>query len=207
MKVEAAVSASWSSGSGAAAEAAAHPDAVGRPYPHVETAVVDPASGLPLEGEATGELWVRGPSVFRGYLHDDEATARAKLAKRITWDDLGGPSGAVSLVVEHAGVPVGDVILWLTDRERGVAEIGWALDPRHAGQGFAREAAAALLDLGFETSGLHRVVAQMDARNTASARLAETLGMRREAHHRQDLWSKGEWTDTLVYAMLASDRG
>ena len=110
-------------------------------------------------------------------------------------------------MVEHAGVPVGDVILWLTDRERGVAEIGWALDPRHAGQGFAREAAAALLDLGFETSGLHRVVAQMDARNTASARLAETLGMRREAHHRQDLWSKGEWTDTLVYAMLASDRG
>ncbi|MFP3366304.1 GNAT family protein, partial [Pseudoalteromonas sp. SIMBA_148] len=61
--------------------------------------------------------------------------------------------------------------------------------------------------LGFETSGLHRVVAQMDARNTASARLAEMLGMRREAHHRQDLWSKGERTDTLVYAMLASDRG
>ena len=149
------------------------------------------------------------PEVVRHLLDEpwDEATARAKLAKRITWDDLGGPSGAVSLVVEHAGVPVGDVILWLTDRERGVAEIGWALDPRHAGQGFAREAAAALLDLGFETSGLHRVVAQMDARNTASARLAETLGMRREAHHRQDLWSKGEWTDTLVYAMLASDRG
>ncbi|MCT1810977.1 GNAT family N-acetyltransferase [Micrococcus luteus] len=149
------------------------------------------------------------PEVVRHLLDEpwDEATARSKLAKRITWDDLGGPSGAVSLVVEHAGVPVGDVILWLTDRERGVAEIGWALDPRHAGQGFAREAAAALLDLGFETSGLHRVVAQMDARNTASARLAETLGMRREAHHRQDLWSKGEWTDTLVYAMLASDRG
>ena len=149
------------------------------------------------------------PEVVRHLLDEpwDEATARAKLAKRITWDDLGGPSGAASLVVEHAGVPVGDVILWLTDRERGVAEIGWALDPRHAGQGFAREAAAALLDLGFETSGLHRVVAQMDARNTASARLAETLGMRREAHHRQDLWSKGEWTDTLVYAMLASDRG
>ena len=31
--------------------------------------------------------------------------------------------------------------------------------------------------------------------------------MRREAHHRQNWWSKGEWTDTLVYAMLASDRG
>lgn len=148
------------------------------------------------------------PEVVRHLLDEpwDEATAREKLTKRIGWDDLAGPSGAVALVVEHEGVPVGDVILWCTDRERGVAEIGWALDPRHAGQGFAREAAAAVLALGFEAHGLHRVVAQMDARNTASARLAEAVGLRREAHHRQDWWSKGEWTDTLVYAMLASDQ-
>lgn len=39
------------------------------------------------------------PEVVRHLLDEpwDEATARAKLAKRITWDDLGGPSGAVSL--------------------------------------------------------------------------------------------------------------
>jgi fatty-acyl-CoA synthase len=58
-------------------EAAGAPGAVGRPYPHVTVRVVDPDSGLPLEGEATGELWVRGPSVFAGYLGDDDATARA----------------------------------------------------------------------------------------------------------------------------------
>ncbi|NLP85737.1 long-chain fatty acid--CoA ligase [Microbacterium sp. CFH 90308] len=60
-----------------AGEAAAAPGAVGRPYPHVTVRVVDPDSGLPLDGEATGELWVRGPSVFAGYLGDDDATARA----------------------------------------------------------------------------------------------------------------------------------
>ncbi|KRA23668.1 acid--CoA ligase [Microbacterium sp. Root61] len=58
-------------------EAAAHPGAVGRPYPHVDVRLVDPESGLVLEGVATGELWVRGPSVFPGYLDDDAATARA----------------------------------------------------------------------------------------------------------------------------------
>lgn len=54
-----------------------HPGAVGRPYPHVEVCVADPETGLELHGEATGELWVRGPSVFAGYLHDEAATARA----------------------------------------------------------------------------------------------------------------------------------
>src|SRR5699024_12151031 len=63
-----------------------------------------------------------------------------------------------------------------------------------------------MLDLAFERYGAHRVAEQMDARNTASARLAERVGMHREAQLRQDWWSKGEWTDTVIFAMLASDR-
>lgn len=51
--------------------------AVGRPYPYVDVRLTDVESGLPLDGEAEGELWVRGPSVFAGYLHDAEATHRA----------------------------------------------------------------------------------------------------------------------------------
>ena len=50
--------------------------------------------------------------------------------------------------------------------------------------------------------GLHRVVARMDARNRASARLASRLGMRREAHHRSSEMFKGEWADVVVYALL-----
>ncbi|SLM95030.1 class I adenylate-forming enzyme family protein [Brevibacterium yomogidense] len=54
-----------------------HPGSVGRPYPTVETALMDPESGLPLDGVATGELWVRGPSLFAGYLDDEATTAWA----------------------------------------------------------------------------------------------------------------------------------
>ncbi|MEZ3161469.1 AMP-binding protein [Microbacterium sp. BWT-B31] len=61
----------------AAADAPAHAGAVGRPYPGVVVRVVDSDTLLPLEGEATGELWVRGPSVFAGYLGDPAATERA----------------------------------------------------------------------------------------------------------------------------------
>ncbi|MCP2263119.1 class I adenylate-forming enzyme family protein [Promicromonospora thailandica] len=47
----------------------------GVPYPHVEVAVADPVTGEHLAGPATGELLVRGPSVFAGYFRDPEATA------------------------------------------------------------------------------------------------------------------------------------
>lgn len=38
-----------------------------------------------------------------------------------------------------------------------------------------------------------------------SAKVMERLGMRREAHLRQNEIVKGEWTDELVYAMLAHE--
>lgn len=48
----------------------------GTPYPHVDIAVADPTTGAVLDGPARGELWVRGPGVFAGYLDDPAATAR-----------------------------------------------------------------------------------------------------------------------------------
>lgn len=144
------------------------------------------------------------------YLLDDPWTpevARKKLDARCGQTDLAGPSGTLALVIEHDGESVGDVLLWLDGDGNGpgrCAEIGWVLHPDHGGRGYASEAVRAVLELGVGHYRLHRIIARMDARNTASARLAERLGMRQEAHFRQDWWSKGEWTDTLVYALLES---
>jgi RimJ/RimL family protein N-acetyltransferase len=60
-----------------------------------------------------------------------------------------------------------------------------------------------LLGIGFGSMRLHRIAARCDARNLASARLMERLGMRREAHLVQNELVKGEWTDELVYAIRA----
>ena len=147
------------------------------------------------------------PDVAR-YLLDEPWTAevtREKLAERLGKTSLDGKTGALALVIEHAGVPIGDVALWLTDHEHRQGEIGWVLDPGHGGQGFASEAVRAVLTLGFDHYKLHRITAQMDARNNASAALARRVGLRLEAHHVEDWFSKGEWTDTLVYARLASE--
>lgn len=148
------------------------------------------------------------PGVAR-YLLDGPANredAERRVAERLKRTDLDGEAGALSLVIEHRGTPVGDVALWWTDRDRRVAETGWLLDPDYGGHGYASEAVRAVLSLAFQNYSTHRVAAQMDARNASSARLAEAVGMRREAHFRQDWWSKGEWTDTLVFGMLATDR-
>lgn len=53
-----------------------HPGAVGWPYPYVEVRLVDP-EGRVVAGAGTGELQVRGPGVFGGYLHDPERTSAA----------------------------------------------------------------------------------------------------------------------------------
>ena len=58
-------------------EAADHPGSVGRAYPHVEVALYDVAAGGFIEGEGRGELCVRGPNVFAGYVADPAATATA----------------------------------------------------------------------------------------------------------------------------------
>ena len=72
-------------------------------------------------------------------------------------------------------------------------EIGWVFAPGHQGQGYATEAARAVLGLAFEKLGLHRMVATCDPRNRASYRVMEKLGMRREAHHLKDVQIRGEW--------------
>ena len=158
------------------------------------------------DAEWLHELYSR-PDVAR-YLLDEPWTAEVthdKLTERLAKTDMDGETGALALVIEHDGVPIGDVALWLTDHEHRQGEIGWVLDPAHGGQGFASEAVRAVLALGFDHYRLHRITARMDARNSASAALARRVGLRLEAHHVQDWFSKGEWTDTLIYARLASE--
>lgn len=114
----------------------------------------------------------------------------------------------LALAVDHDGRLVGDLMLRMTaahgeDAPPAIGELGWVFDPRAGGQGLATEAARALVDLAFTTFPLHRLVAQLDPRNVASARLCERIGMRLEAHTREDFPDRdGTWSDTGVYGLL-----
>lgn len=65
----------------------------------------------------------------------------------------------------------------------GAMEVGWRLREDAWGQGYAREAASASLDLAFDRFGAEEVVALTVEGNTASWGLMKRLGMER----REDL--------------------
>jgi RimJ/RimL family protein N-acetyltransferase len=106
------------------------------------------------------------------------------------------------LAVEREGRVIGDLYFAIKRADSAGGEIGWTLHPDHHGRGYMSEAAGALLAIVFGEIGLHRVQAVIDPRNTASAALCRRLGMRAEAYFVEDLWFKGEWGDTGIYAIL-----
>jgi aminoglycoside 6'-N-acetyltransferase len=110
---------------------------------------------------------------------------------------------AVELTAE--GRLIGDIGVRLHENLRQ-AELGFTLARTSQGHGYATEAVRAVLAHLFETHGLHRVSAECDARNVRSAALLERVGFTREGRLRQATWIKGEWTDDLVYGLLAADR-
>lgn len=140
-----------------------------------------------------------------------EPQTRERLEARLTGDlsrteiTDEGQSLTLGVRVADTGRLIGDVVLFFHSRKDGAGELGYVFAPQARGNGYATEACATVLALAFESLGLHRVIAQLDARNDPSERLARRLGMRREAHFVEDALFKGEWADRLIYAMLAAE--
>ena len=148
----------------------------------------------------------RLPEVHR-YLYTEPRTraeVEAIVAERAGLAVLTETDKAITLVAELAqtGELVGDCVLFWRSQEHEQGEVGYVFNPAYHGRGYATEAVGALLRLGFEGLGLHRIAGHLDARNTASARVLERAGLRREAHLMENEFVKGEWTDELIYGIL-----
>lgn len=122
-------------------------------------------------------------------------------------DDPDTPGSWFQFAVAEAagGAHVGDVAAYVDADDPRQARVGVTLAADVQGRGYGTEALTALLDYLLVDRSKHRVTADCDARNVASARLLARVGMRREAHHLRSSWSKGEWTDEYVYAVLADE--
>jgi RimJ/RimL family protein N-acetyltransferase len=137
----------------------------------------------------------------------DREAATALVERRLQQLRIEHEGDGIVLVVEEAdaGGFVGEMMLRLTSEASRQGEVGWSVHPDAQGRGYATEGSREMLRLGFDELGLHRIVAECDPRNEASIRVMEKLGMRREAHHLDALFLKGEWVGSLVYAMLDAE--
>jgi RimJ/RimL family protein N-acetyltransferase len=117
------------------------------------------------------------------------------------------PRDEVTLAVEHLADRrvIGSVRLAASDRPNLTGDIGYSFNSAYWRQGYAAEAARALIEVGFRILGLHRIWAECDVQNVGSWGVMEKLGMRREALIRDGKLIKGVWRDRYVYAVLSGE--
>jgi len=111
----------------------------------------------------------------------------------------------LAIEVKATGEMIGDCAFQILGWDARQAEIGITLARAHQGQGYAAEALRRLLDHLFNDLGLHRVRANIDPQNDASAQLLRRLGFRHEGRWIESLWFKGAWADEDWYAILARE--
>ena len=108
----------------------------------------------------------------------------------------------VGIALRGTGELIGDCGFRILPGDPRQAEIGISVAPAFQHRGYALEALRILLGHLFSTLGLHRVHGSVDPRNAASLALLRRAGMRQEAHFLESYWSKGEWTDDVVFGIL-----
>lgn len=93
---------------------------------------------------------------------------------------------------------------WLstTSAEHQRGEMGYVLARKHWGQGYASEAAAAVLGFAREELGLDRVEATCRPGNVASQRVLRRIGMQQEGLLRSHLLIRGRREDSLLFAKV-----
>lgn len=154
--------------------------------------------------------------VFAGYRSDPEvaryqgwdAPFSMELATRFieamkaTTPGIPGEWYQIAIVLKSSGEMIGDCAFHLLAEDARQAEIGFTISRDYQGKGYATEAVQGLLDHLFQTYHLHRVRANCDPENEASAGLLERVGMRHEGRFIESLWFKGRYTGEDWYAIL-----
>ena len=128
----------------------------------------------------------------RGFLA--RAAAAALAEPRSSWP--------FAIIHGQTGTLIGSCGLELADPVGPQLSFGYVLAPAWWGQGYATEAAGALLRFGFEDLGAHRLFAHVFVGNEASARVLTKLGLRLESEVKQGTFVRGQWHDVRTYAML-----
>ena len=116
-----------------------------------------------------------------------------------------GDSVVLGWEVKSTGKVIGQSNASLVSLVNQTADIGWVTNRMFWRQGYAYEATFAFLKYLINQPFVNRVIANIDMRNPESALLAEKLGMRLEGEFIKSTYTKGEWCDMWLYAILQEE--
>ena len=139
------------------------------------------------------------------WLAEDKLEGDSEKVREITIDRLGGDGYKYFIVRLNNQTPIGVAYTWHYVSERKSWEIGYCILPEYRRQGYCTEAVCALIKYIFENYDAHKVVTMCSARNEASSRILEKIGMTREGVFRQEIPCNGEWIDQFFYAILDAE--
>ena len=118
---------------------------------------------------------------FEGYSGITYDNGREHLRQRL------GSEEFYAVVLPDSGKVIGNI--YCGARDFAAKEVGYIINKDYQRQGCAAEALSAVIRSAFQ-EGVHRAYAECDPRNTASWKLLESVGFRREAHLRQNVFSR-----------------
>jgi RimJ/RimL family protein N-acetyltransferase len=131
---------------------------------------------------------------------------KAFLRKKIRQQKQNPRSDLDLAVVEKAtGLLVGSIGLVVKSPDRQEGVMGYILRRDRWSKGYMTEAAKTIFHWGFRRLKLRRIFATCNVKNKASARVMVKVGMRREALFRENVFEKGRWRDTFLYAILRKE--
>ena len=109
----------------------------------------------------------------------------------------------IHLAVSFEGEAIGGIgVIGKESNHRFTGKFGYWLGEEFWGRGFATSAAFAMVRYAFEERTFARLEAPVFAWNPASARVLEKVGFSLEGVHRRDIFKDGQFTDSLMYALI-----
>ncbi len=116
-----------------------------------------------------------------------------------------GPNHDFAVESKADGRIIGSLGIEVVSKIHREAEVGYCFRKQEWGKGYATEAARRALEFGFNELGLHRFFATCRPVNRSSARVLQKLGMKQEGFLRKHRFAKGEWQDSLYFAILEQE--
>ncbi|MFN2640433.1 MAG: GNAT family N-acetyltransferase [Actinomycetota bacterium] len=162
------------------------------------------------DGDATAILaYAADPDVVRFMPwgpHTPIEVAEFLLATEASRDENPRKKYEMAVTLRETNEVIGGAGIRVMNGENRHGEIGYVLRRDAWGAGYGTEIAGLLLTFGFSKLALHRISAGCDVENYGSERVMQKNGMRLEGRFRHNVFRRGEWRDSLLYAICEDER-